>query len=161
MAFSNFERMIQLAEDVFATRSDPDQIDVDQQVILRLQRIHPATVSEYNDGKGPVVWVLIIPTTTEIMNQFLQHKITERELLVLTPADITYESLYLCSALVLEEYRHQGIAKRLAVEAIVQICKDHPLKSLFVWPFTKQGDALAENIARNVTLPLYKKTDIK
>lgn len=53
MAVSNFERMIQLAEDTFATKNDPDQLDVNQDVIERLQKIHPSTVSEYNDN-GPV-----------------------------------------------------------------------------------------------------------
>jgi len=38
--------MIQLAEDVFAVKNDSDQLDVNQSVIERLQRIHPTTVSE-------------------------------------------------------------------------------------------------------------------
>ena len=54
MALSNFERMIQLAEDVFDSRSDPDQLSVDESVIKRLQSIHPATVTEFDDGNGPV-----------------------------------------------------------------------------------------------------------
>jgi hypothetical protein len=64
MTVSNLERMIKLADDVFDIKSDPDQLDVNQDVITRLQRIHPATVSEFNDGNGPAAWVLVIPTTT-------------------------------------------------------------------------------------------------
>ena len=159
MALSNFERMIQLAEDTFATRTDPDQIDVDQHVIERLLSIHHATVSEYDDGNGPAVWVLVIPTTSVIMKQFLVHEITERELLELTPTGARYEALYLCSAMVLEEYRGRGIAKQLAVEAIEKIRKNHTLESLFVWAFTKEGDVLAETIAGKVSLPLFKRVD--
>jgi len=157
MALSNFERMIQLAEDVFAVKSDPDQLDVDQEVLERLQRIHPATVSEQDEGNGPVAWVLLIPTTFELMNRFLNHEISEKELFNLTPEDSVYEALYLCSALVLEEYRRKGIAKQLSLNAIANIRKDHPLKALFVWTFSKEGDLGAETIARLSSLPLYKR----
>lgn len=149
--------MIQLAEEVFATKNDPNQLDVNQEVIERLQRIHPATVSEYDDGNGPVAWVLVIPTTLDLMNRFLENKISEKELFDLTPLDTTYEALYLCSAMVLEEYRRKGITKQLALNAIENIRKDHPLKSLFVWAFSKEGDSASETIARLASLPLHKR----
>lgn len=157
MAPSNFERMIQLAEDVFAVRNDPDQIDVNEDVLERLRSIHPSTVSEYNEGNGPAAWLLVIPTTTELMLRFLEHKISERELFDLTPLHSKYESLYLCSAMVLEEYRRKGITKRLALRAIEEIRKDHPLKAMFVWSFTEEGDVAADTIAKAVKLPLYKR----
>lgn len=60
MPISNFERMIQLADEVFATKSDPSQLDINQEVLERLRKIHPDTISEYNEGKGPLAWVLLI-----------------------------------------------------------------------------------------------------
>jgi GNAT superfamily N-acetyltransferase len=157
MSLSNFERMIQLADDVFASRTDSNQLSVNEEVIRHLQQIHPATVSEYDDGNGPAVWILVIPTTLDLMNRFLENKISEKELYELTPLHIQYEALYLCSAMVLPEYRRKGIAKRLGIEAIEAIKKDHPLKSLFVWAFSKEGDALAKKIASLTGLPLKKK----
>ena len=157
MTLSNFERMIQLAEDVFAVKSDPDQLDVDQEVMERLQRIHPATVSEYDNGNGPVAWILLIPTTLDLMHKFLRHEISEKELFELTPEDSAYEALYLCSALVLEEYRRKGIAKQLTLTAIEYIRRDHPLKALFVWAFSKEGDLSSEKVARLTLLPLHKR----
>ncbi len=35
--------MIKLAEEVFAVKDDPDQLDVYQEILERLLRIHPAT----------------------------------------------------------------------------------------------------------------------
>ena len=67
----NFERMLELIEEVFETRNDPDQLQVDQQVLQRLQEIHPATISEHNEGKGPCIWILLIPTTKKVMDDFL------------------------------------------------------------------------------------------
>ena len=158
MPLSNFERMIQLAEDSFAAKNDPAQLDVDEKVIKHLQRIHPATLSEYNDGKGPAVWILLIPTSLDLMKRFLNKNITEQELLELTPLGASYKALYLCSALVLPEYRAKGIAKRLTLEAIESIRKKHPLQTLFVWPFSQEGEALANIVARSVSLPLLKRS---
>lgn len=157
MSKSNFDRMLQLADEVFAVKNDPTQLDVNQEVLERLRKIHPATVSEYDDGNGPVAWVLLFPTTLDLMHQFLNATISEKELFDRTPLDIKYESLYLCSALVLEEYRRKGIAKRLTLHAIENIRKDHPLKALFVWTFSKEGDLGAEALARYTSLPLYKR----
>lgn len=159
MSLSNFERMIQLAEDVFAAKSDENQLTVNEEVIARLKRIHTATLSEYDDGNGPTVWILVIPTTLDLMNKFINKTITEQELLELTPLDTPYEALYLCSAIVLPEYRNKGIAKKLTLEAIESIRKQHAIQTLFVWHFTAEGKALSETIARISSLPLLKRTE--
>ena len=156
MGISNFERMLQLADDVFAVKNDPDQLDVNQDVLDQLRRIHPATVSEFDDGHGPVAWVLLIPTTLGLMDQFLSHSISEKELYEQTPLDAAYEALYLCSAMVLEEYRRKGIARQLTLKAIDSIRKDHPIKNLFVWSFTIEGDKTADTISQMTSLPLLK-----
>lgn len=157
MGKSNLDRLIQLADDVFDIKHDPNQLNVNQKVLQRLEKMHPSTISEEIDGNGPVAWVLVIPTTMELMNRFLEGNISEKELFILTPLNASYEALYLCSALVLEEYRRKGITKRLALAAINKIREDHPLKALFVWPFTGDGDHAAETIAKLSGLPLFKK----
>ena len=157
MPNSNYQRLIKLAEEVFAVKSDPDQLNVNQDVIERLRKIHPATVSEFSDENGPVAWLLIIPTTLDLMNRFLLKEISEKELFELTPPDSTYEALYLCSGLVLEEYRRKGIIKRLALNTIENMRKDNPIQALFSWAFTREGDLAAEAIARITGIPLYKR----
>lgn len=154
---NNLERLIHLAEKTFAVKNDPSQLDVNQEVLLKLQNIHPSTVSEYSDDNGPVAWLLLIPTTSVLMDQFISGIITEKELFELTPPDQSYDTIYLCSALVLEEYRRKGITKKLALKAIEEIRKDYPIKSLFIWPFTEEGNIAAEVIAKETGLPLYKK----
>lgn len=160
MALSNFERMIQLADEAFAVKDDPTQLDVNEQVLDRLHCIHPGTVAEYDDGNGPVAWVLLIPTTTELMNRFLQGDISEKELFDLTPIDTIYDSIYLCSAMVLEEYRRKGITRQLSLQSIEAIRKDHPLKAAFVWAFSPAGDQAAESIAKTAKLPLFKRQNV-
>jgi hypothetical protein len=154
---NNFERLIQLAEEVFDVRNDPDQLGIDGEVMERLQQLHPCTMMEEDYGEGPVAWVLVIPTSLALMHEFLEGRISERELFYKTPTGIPYEVLYLCSALVLEEFRRKGIVKKLALNAIEEIRRDHPLKVLFVWPFSEEGAKAAQSIAELTSLPLYRK----
>jgi len=156
MPESNYERMIQLAESVFDTKSDPDQLDVDEKVIERLLKIHPSTVSEFDDGNGPVVWILVLPTTSVLMNLFLSKEISEKELFYTTPIEASFDAIYLCSAMVLEEYRGKGLARKMTLDAIESIKKEHPIKNLFVWAFSKEGNGLAERVAQLAQLPLSK-----
>ncbi len=157
MSKSNFERLIQLADEVFSSRTDPDQLNVDENVMEHLQLIHPDTISEYDDGNGPVCWILCIPTTLDLMTQFIDRKISERELYELTPLNTKYEAIYMCSALLLEEFRGKGIAQGLAVKAIESIKLDHSIKALFFWAFSKEGEKLAEKLSGLIGLPLYKR----
>jgi len=157
MSLSNYEQLLKLADEVFAVKSDPSQLDINPKVRQKLLQIHPATMSEYIDGDGPVAWLLVIPTTFELMSRFLTKEISEKELFELTPLNAQYDAIYLCSALVLEEYRRKGIVRNLACSAIENIRKTHPLKAAFVWAFSPEGDQTAKNIAQFVGLPLYKK----
>ncbi len=149
--------MIQLSDEVFSSRLDPDQLNVNENVMEHLQRIHPDTISEYDDGNGPVCWILCIPTTLDLMHQFINQKISERELYELTPLNVKYEAIYLCSALLLEEFRGKGIAQGIAIKAIESIKMDHPIKALFLWAFSKEGEKLAEKVSGLIGLPLYKR----
>lgn len=157
MVQSNFERMIQLSDEVFSSRTDPDQLNVNEDVMNHLERIHPDTISEFDDGNGPVCWVLCIPTTLDLMTQFVDQKISERELYDLTPLNTNYEAIYLCSALLLEEFRGKGIAQKICVDAIQSIKMDHAIKDLFFWSFSNDGEKLANKMSELTGLPLHKR----
>ena len=155
MMSRNLQRMIQLADEFFETKNDPEQISIDRETMLRLKEIHPSTMEEKTTSDGPVAWILVIPTTNAVMRKFLAKKINERGLLDGTSTGGTYEAVYLCSALVLPEFRRRGLAKRLAVKAIRTIRKKHPIKHLFCWAFSDEGKGLAKSIAAEVKLPLH------
>jgi GNAT superfamily N-acetyltransferase len=154
---NNLARMIHFAEEFFAAQNDPSQISINGNVMRRLKHIHPATMMEKTTRKGPVAWMLVIPTTRTLMEQFIAKKIDEKELYKKTPLHKTYDAVYLCSALVLPEYRGKGLAKRLMIQAIQSIQKDHPIHALFYWGFSREGKKLAASVARELSLPLYKR----
>jgi predicted GNAT family acetyltransferase len=91
------------------------------------------------------------------MTQFINKEISEKDLYELTPLNSKYETIYLCSALLLEEFRGKGIAQNLAKRAIESIQKDNSIKALFYWSFSKQGEKLAEKLSELMVLPLYKR----
>jgi ribosomal protein S18 acetylase RimI-like enzyme len=155
----NLARMIRLADEVFGMKQDPTQISVNTKVIARLRKIHPSTMTEKSTKNGPIAWILVLPTTKDLMKQFITKKINEQELLKRTSLRAEYDAVYLCSALVLPENRRKGLANRLMCKAIRSIQKQHPIKFLFYWAFSVEGKKLAVSIAKNLSLPLYKRID--
>lgn len=151
---SNYERLIRLAEESFDPANNPDVLDVDEAALERLRQIDSATVSEESDENGPVAWILIFPTTSELMEAFVRKEISESELLYRSPLDADYDAVYLCSALVLEEYRRRGITKRLAENALEKLMAKFPIRTLFAWPFSNEGRLAAEKIAHDMNLSL-------
>jgi len=154
---SNLARMVALADEFFGARADPDQLVVDADVMEKLRGIHPSTLSEACNEDGPIAWVLLIPTTHQRMERFVRGELGERQLLEIPETGPRFEALYLCSALVLPEYRGKGIARRLAADAIEAMVEDFPIKELFVWGFSTEGSALAKSLARSSGLPLYER----
>jgi GNAT superfamily N-acetyltransferase len=157
MAKENLDRMIKLADEFFETKNDPAQISVTAENMKILWKIHPNTMTEKKDKNGPIAWVLLIPTTLDLMKKFITNKINERELLDNTPRRGKYEAIYLCSALVLPEHRGKGLAKRLISKSIKSIQKQHPIKYLFYWSFSAEGKKLAASVAKELDLPLHQR----
>lgn len=153
----NYNRMMNLIDEVFSTRKDPGQIQVTSNQMKKLMQIHPDCLTEFADEQGPLIWILIIPTTTLVMEKFLKGGITEKEILDQTPIGVPYESLYLCSVTTLPELRHQGKTKQMCLNVIEKMQKNNHIKNLFVWPFTKAGEALAKSLANASSLSLLIK----
>lgn len=154
---SNEERLRQLAADFFDVKNDPEQLQVDEAVLEMLTRLHPKAVCEERCDEGPIAWTLIIPTTYELMEEFLKKEINENELLYRTPFPCTFEAVYLCSALVLPEYQRKGIAKRMLTNAVQALCSEYPIRALFYWSWSEAGTKLAHSVATACGLPLYQR----
>lgn len=153
----NYHRMFTIIDEVFSTRNDPNQLQVDETVMQKLGALHEATLGEIADENGPLIWVLLIPTSREVMERFLADEISERQLLDHTQAGETYTCLYLCSVTTLPEKRGQGATKKLCLENIEAIRADFPIEALYVWAFSEAGERLAEALGRETALPVFKK----
>ncbi len=157
MEQTKLERMLVLVGEHFDTRNDPTQLDVDEAIVARLLNIHPATVVEFNEGDGPIMWLIVFPVSKSAMDGFLNGALNETQLFESAEQDKDYSCLYLCSVVMLEEYRGKGIAFDHTINSIKAIGGSFKIDSLFVWPFEDAGLSLAQKIANEAGLPLYVK----
>ena len=153
----NLERMMRLADEFFDYRNDPEQIVVDEQIMAKLEAIDPASLAQQANEDGPIAWVLVIPTTERVMREFLEGKISERKLLEETMPGQQFDAVYLCSALVLPEFRRKGLAKSLTLRSVNAIRTRQPIRWLYIWPFSEEGARVAEEVAAEAKLSLLRK----
>ena len=151
------DEMMRVAESIFGTRNDPNQMPITMDSWNKLQKLNENCVL-YEEENGKLIsWGVVVPTTKDIVNDFLADKITERELLEKTLPDQNYSALYLCSAITIPEFRKQGHAKKLTLEAIARI----PLTTdatLFAWPFTEDGKLALQKINSELNKKILIKT---
>ena len=154
----NLARMLEMVHSFFDMKNDPDQLQVSEAAQARLQRIHPMCLTEVTNEDGPILWLLLFPTNQALVDSFLKDEINEQELFDRTPEDTKgHDCIYLCSASVLPEFRNKGLASQHTIAAVQAMQKEFPIKSLCVWPFSKEGEQLGQYIANKLNLPLYVK----
>ena len=142
------QKMDEIAERIFGTQKDPEQIPITKESGEKLEALTPHWIKYKLDGQNnPIAWVMILPTSLELMTEFLEGRINERELLDLTKPQDTYEALYLCAAITVPEYRRRGYAVELLIEGINSIPHDRNVK-LFAWPHSSEGEGLIEKIEK-------------
>ena len=138
------------SEKVFGTDQDPDQMPINEATYEKLVALHPATTLYRTNERGePIAWVVVFPTTKELMEQFLTSQINERQLFDLTVPGSKFDSLYLCAAITLPEYQRSGLAIGLLKEAIDAISQGHELQ-LFGWAYAKEGRYLGEKLQQEL-----------
>ncbi len=72
--------MLEMVHSFFDMKNDPDQLQVSQQVQEHLQQLHHACLTEVANEDGPILWLLMFPTTSALMDSFLKNEINEQQL---------------------------------------------------------------------------------
>jgi ribosomal protein S18 acetylase RimI-like enzyme len=147
--------MYALIEDVFNTDNDPTQLGFNEGDIEKLISLSPHTLQEAANQDGPYAWVSVFPTSLNLMNQFMTGLIDERQLFDCTNEETPKEVVYLCSAIVLPEFRSQGIALKLTAQAIEALKLVYPISAALIWPFSDNGLRLAERAAETCGITLH------
>lgn len=135
------EKTRRIAEEFYGTAQHPDQIPINEESQNKLHQLHPkAVLFKLIDGE-PVSWIVVIPTTKALGEQFVNGEITERVLFDQTQPSDRYEALYLCSVFTVRGHQRQGYGMQLLREALDSI----PLVQdpyLFCWIYSKEGEAM-------------------
>ena len=144
------QKMDLIAEQIFGTYHDPEQISVTKESGVKLEKLTPHWIEYEVDSKGdPIAWVVVLPTSKELADKFLSKEITEKQLLDLTNSQDVYSAIYLCAAITIPKYQLQGLARKLFVKAINKIPKT-PDYILFAWPIGDGGQAVAERVGEDL-----------
>lgn len=133
------QKMDSIAESIFRTSRDADQIPVTKESGRKLDKLTPHWIQyELDEKENPISWVVVLPTSLDLMEKFLKGEITERQLLDLTKPQEIYQAIYLCAAITIPKYRRKGLAIKLLKKAIDSIPHTEDTV-LFAWPYSKEG----------------------
>ena len=140
------QKIIDIGEQLFKTAQDPTQIPISWGSYYKLQELHQDSLLCKTENGELISYVVTLPTKKELMNDFLEGKINERELLDLTKPQKIYEALYLCEAFTTSEHRRRGYIIELFRQAISSIPHTSDVK-LFTWPFSEEFKKLTEKLS--------------
>ena len=142
------KKQMEIAEQLFGTKEDPEQIPINQETIDKLDTLCEGWLqTEFDNNGEPIAWVVAMPTQRELAERFLRKEINERELLEATQPQKMYDSVYLVSAVTVLEHQRKGLAVRLLKRAIEKV----PISEnafLFAWPWNDSGRGLVERLAQ-------------
>ena len=153
------DEVMALAEEYFKTESDSEQAKVNNENKNWIHNNIPECIDVIKDKEKIIGFTLIFPCKQETMSLFLNEKINEDELLELIKKELNYkefDSIYLCQALIIPEYRRKGLAMKGLIKSIEKIISFSKNKKpvLFYWPFSNEGKKLAEKISEKTGLKL-------
>ena len=144
------QKMDAIAEQIFGTAQDPNQIPITKESRDKLNAITPNWTEFQVDDKGdPVAWVIVLPTTKELAHMFVEGKITEKQLLEITMPQDVYSAIYLCAVVTVPEYRRRGLGRKLFKAAVDKIEKTQDY-ILFAWPVGEGGLGLVRKVAKDL-----------
>lgn len=147
-------------EEYFQTSKDKEQAEISRERLEWIVKSFPEGVGIIKTDKI-IGSTLVLPCTLELMNSFLKNKINEEELFKGMEEYSSYdkmEAIYLCSAILLPEYRGKGLASQSWKMSIRKMMEKSDKKSvLFYWEYSNEGKFLSERVARDLGLELRRK----
>jgi GNAT superfamily N-acetyltransferase len=142
-----YKKEMKLAESLFGTETDPDQIPVTEESLKKLLALGPDTMlHELNEKGEPVSWLVAVPTINLLADQFLKGEITEKELFDRTEPSSHYDALYLSSFITVPEERRKGLARKLFLRAVQIFREKYGVKRFLAWIYSEDGKRMYEKL---------------
>lgn len=142
----------------FNVKEDSNQIqeeDVSYKKIIDYDCEQECIIKENEKVIGSFYFIL---TSKKIMDNFLEEKINERDLLNNSRKLINFNSIYFCSAIIEEDYRRKGLifkATKKLIKHINPLFKEKP--SIFGWTFSESGSNLFKKTAKEFSFEFFEK----
>lgn len=153
------DEMLTMGGEFFGQFNDPTEIKATRENYEKIVALHPAAYRfKTNEAGKLVAWSVVIPTSRVIAVDFVERRITERELLERTRMHEKHDALYLFAALTLPEYRGRGYAKKMLKEQIHEIGGDTEGElMLFAWTVTEAGEKMVGAIERELGVTIIRR----
>ena len=160
-----FEEYKKLVEDFFHTHNSSDQIKIDAITFKEDKKLFPYTLNVIFHNGEMIGGTDILPCTKKQMEKFLNHQLSEPELLEEVKNDfkngrLDYskcDAIYLVSALVKPGHRRKGLALKARMDSIEKTGIKNPV--LFYWAYTEDGRKLNEKLAEQTDLKILCRGD--
>ena len=145
-----------MAEKFFKADDDPEQMPINKKSGDKLLKLHPKSINFVLSNGHPVSWAVVVPTSKELAEKFINKEINERQLLDMSEPQKIYSALYLCSAFTIPEYRRKGLSLKLIKEIIAVI--PHTTDCVyFYWPFSGEGRKLAGKLSEDLGIKILER----
>ncbi|MFA5856312.1 MAG: GNAT family N-acetyltransferase [Candidatus Pacearchaeota archaeon] len=152
-----------ISEDYFGTQKDSNQIPTTRQTRDWIYKNAQDYLNIIRSDGEMVGYTFMLPCNRILMDCFLSKKINEAELfeeIKKMKLKDTPETIYLCAAVLKEEFRGKGLATTAFVKAInkiIQNGKNKPI--LFYWKYSEEGGKLSQRVAKFTGLELKIRAD--
>ncbi len=147
----DFEEMTAIGEQIFKTEGDDTQSKASVENCLSISKIDKYCYLSVKDGDINIAWTIVLPTSKENMDKFLNKEITEAELSEYSKVNPCSECLYFMVAVTVPEYRGRGLATFLFEEQIKYFIGKYKINNFFGWIFSEEGKALAQKLKQKVS----------
>ena len=157
-----FTRKIAIKE--FGTSTDKNQWHPTEEDSVFVMNNLPECMNIIRDDDNFIGFTLIIPSTRELMDNFINKEINENDLwLAAKNRKVTldnFSAIYLCSAIIDKNYRRRGLSSNGFVKSIRKLIGKKNVKPiLFYWAYSNEGKLVADKVAKILNLKLEKRIE--
>lgn len=150
-----------LTEGLWSTKTDPEIIPSKVFTYNFVTKEIPFSYNVIKEDDLVIGFTIVLPSSEEDMYDFINEKITEKELFyrILETDRENFSCLYLCSAVIAENYRRRGLAKKSLMKQIEKFSNIYDIKYIYSWAFSDAGKKICNNISEEINIPLIERED--
>jgi|GEM_PF-4484744 len=150
--------LIEYIRKAFNTDEDPNQAPPSMEQFMAIYKIDPYALLVKKDKNGNIMgWSGIVPTRSELAQQFVQGKIHEDRVIEKAIENPGYDSAYFWASYMKPEYRQKGAMLEFKKAQFKELQKRHPeMKRFYGYAYSPEGSHLLERYEKSFGIKIEK-----